>query len=108
MIYSVRPAMCRSVLSQNVDTCIKAFKLEEKRTFDPCIIKPQKEAYEKLLHFITGVERDVCQLESRSIELILGLKISLSDENVFNRWLDGGDPFAAAELFFYARDTKEF
>jgi hypothetical protein len=93
--YAARPLDCRGYNSTSIASCRAA--AEDYRAWDvPMdghLMAVNKSAQAGLLQGLTGAG-----YRPRLVELTAALRIVLDDETAIDRWLEGENPFAGAEL----------
>jgi len=93
--YSVRPLDCRGYNSTNLAACEAAAKdyLEWDVPRDELLMSVNKSAQAGLLQALAREG-----YRPRLVELTAGLRIAFEDSTAIDRWIEGENPFAGAEL----------
>jgi len=95
-VYEVRPVVCRTYHTFNVNECKKAFSNPDKRVLVTMVIEPcdTRDA-------LCNAMEEACEkvkIPSGEIELIGGVLVALETPNASTRWKRGEDIFAPARL----------
>ncbi len=93
-VYEVRPLSCRAAVSTDADACRRAYEGEQVKIGMP---RQYFDAL-KTSSLVLLAAMSAAGLDCRSYELNAALHIALSESNAEQRWLDGENIFAIAEV----------
>lgn len=93
-VYEVRPLSCRAAVSLDADACRRAYAGEKVAINMPLSYFKALKATSLLLL----ATMSAAGLDCRAYELNAALHIALAEPNAEERWLDGENVFAVAEL----------
>ena len=93
-LYEARPLVCRSLLSQSLDACIRIFVQD--RAEPVPYVRPSMEIRDAIILMLQASLR-LAGLPYHQYELIQGLAAALSHDDAEARWLAGEPIFAGVE-----------
>lgn len=106
IIYPVRPATCRAVLSRNNDICIHANKLRASNSHNFMLISREQDDAYQYIQLILACAEEKSKLPLGGIELVSAMKIALSDEAALKKWLAGENIFATCRVNATQREVR--